>query len=165
MERKIKMQIKNNIAKFGIATLLVLLCYSCNQSTIFHQYHSIQKDGWERESVLNYEVVVDSLIEECNIDIELVYNNDYMYRNLYLFVSATDSLETQVFSDTINVSLADEYGKWLGNGWGTSYQQRIEYKPSYRFPASGTYNISIKQGMRDNPIVGIDRVGVRVYKN
>ena len=27
---------------------------------------------------------------------------------------------------------------------------------------SGAYNISIKQGMRDNPIMGIERVGVRI---
>ena len=162
MEIETKMQIKNKIAKYGIATLMVLLCYSCTQSTISHQYHSISKEGWKRESVLDYEVLIDSLNKECNIDIELSYNNNYAYRNIYLFVSGVDSTENQIFSDTLNVTLADEYGKWLGNGWGTSYQQRVEYKPSYRFPASGAYKISVKQGMRDNPIVGIERVGVRV---
>ena len=159
------MQIKNKIAKYGIATLMVLLCYSCTQSTIAHKYHSLPSEGWDRDSVLTYAIDIDSLVEMCSVDIELSYNNNYPYRNLYLFVAGADSIDNQIFSDTLNITLADEYGKWLGNGWGTSYQQRVEYKPSYHFPASGIYNISIKQGMRDNPIVGIDRVGVRVYKN
>ena len=162
MEIKTKMQIKNNIAKLGIATLMVLLCYSCGNSTIAHQYHSLPNEGWERDSVLNYEIAVDSLLEKCNIDIELSYNNNYPYRNLYLFVSGADSTNNQIFSDTLNITLADEYGKWLGNGWGTSYQQRVEYRNSYSFPTAGLYSITVKQGMRDNPILGIERVGVRV---
>lgn len=165
MEIEIKMQIKNKIAKYGIATLMVLLCYSCSNSTIAHQYHSLPSDGWERDSVLTYDVAIDSLIAECNVDIELSYNNNYPYQNLYLFISGADSTQNQIFSDTLNITLADEYGKWLGNGWGTSYQQRIEYKNRYTFPASGIYNLTIKQGMRDNPIVGIERVGVRVTRN
>ncbi|MBR5240821.1 MAG: gliding motility lipoprotein GldH [Muribaculaceae bacterium] len=159
------MQIKNNIAKLGIATLMVLLCYSCGNSTIAHVYHTLPNEGWERDSVLNYDVAIDSLHEQSNIDIELSYNNKYPYRNLYLFVSGADSTDNQIFSDTLNITLADEYGKCLGNGWGTSYQQRVEYKNLYSFPASGVYKITVKQGMRDNPISGIERVGVRVYGN
>ncbi|MBO5720803.1 MAG: gliding motility lipoprotein GldH [Bacteroidales bacterium] len=164
MEKKVKMQIKNKIAKIGIATLMVLLCYSCTQSTITHTYQSLPYSGWERDSILNYTVVVDSLTGKCNIDIELAYNNSYPYSNIYLFVSANDSTENCIFSDTLNIVLADEFGQWKGDGWGSLYQQREWYKKHYAFPTEGVYEIRIKQGMRDNPIQGIEKVGVRVER-
>lgn len=148
----------------GIAALLVLLCLSCTQTTVFHQYESIPQGEWSRNNILNFEVEIDSTNLESNIDVELTYNNSYPYSNLYLFVSATDTAANFLFSDTVNITLADEYGKWLGKGWGASYQQVIEYKNSYRFPSSGNYNISIKHGMRDNPISGIERVGIKIER-
>lgn len=164
MEKKIKMQARNKFIKNSIAALIVLLCLSCSQSTITHQYESIPQDGWNRDNILNFDVAIDSIQSECNIDIELNYNNKYPYRNLYLFVSATDSVASKIFSDTLNITLADEYGKWLGDGWGSSYQQVENYKKNYKFPSSGNYNIHIQQGMRDNTVKGIEKVGVKVSK-
>ncbi len=148
----------------GIATLLVLLCYSCTQSSVAHIYNSVSRDGWDRDSLLNYNIQIDSLSQECNIDIELTYNNNYPYSNLYLLVSVIDSVANIVSSDTLQLLLADEYGEWKGNGWGTTYQQREEYKRDFKFPSFGKYNITITQGMRGEPIKGIERVGVKVDK-
>ena len=156
------MEIKSKTIKFSIATLMVLLCCSCSDGTIFHGYETLSSEGWTREQVLSYEFDVDSLNKNCNISLELTYNNDYPYSNLYLYVSANDTIENEIFSDTLNITLADEFGQWKGDGWGGVYQQKVEYKPAYQFANSGAYNISIKQGMRDNPIMGIERVGVRI---
>lgn len=164
MEKKTKMQIKSKLVKLSIATLTVLLCLSCTDATIAHQYETIPKDGWNRDNILNFDVEVDSTELYSNIDIELSYNNNYPYSNLHLFVSAIDSTANKIFSDTINITLADEYGKWLGDGWGSSYQQVEEYKKGYSFPSPGNYKIKIQQGMRDNPIVGIEKVGVRLVR-
>ena len=97
-----------------------------------------------------------------HIDVELTYNNNYPYSNLYLLVSIADSVSNIISSDTLQLLLADEYGVWKGDGWGTTYQQREEYKHSFKFPSSGNYNITIAQGMRGEPIKGIERVGVKV---
>ena len=156
------MEIKSKSIKFSIATLMVLLCCSCSDGTISHSYETLSPEGWAREQLLSYEVEVDSLNNSCDISLELTYNNDYPYSNLYLFVSANDTIGNQIFSDTLNVTLADEFGQWIGDGWGGVYQQIVDYKTSYQFPTSGAYNISVKQGMRDNPIMGIERVGVRI---
>lgn len=156
------MEIKSKSIKFSIATLLVLLCCSCSEGTTFHGYKTLSSEGWAREQVLNYEVEVDSLNKSSDISLELTYNNDYPYSNLYLFVSANDTIGNEIFSDTLNITLADEFGQWKGDGWGGVYQQIVEYKNSYKFSTSGTYKISVKQGMRDNSIKGIERVGVRI---
>ena len=146
----------------SIAALIVLLCYSCTQSSVTHIYNSVSKNGWSRDSILNYNIQIDSLDRECNIDVELTYNNNYPYSNLYLLVSIADSVSNIISSDTLQLLLADEYGVWKGDGWGTTYQQREEYKHFFKFPSSGNYNITIAQGMRGEPIKGIERVGVKV---
>lgn len=162
MQENKKMEIKSKSIKFSIATLMVLLCCSCSDATTFHGYETLSSEGWSREQVLNYEVEIDSLNKSSNISLELTYNNDYPYSNLYLFVSANDTIGNEIFSDTLNITLADEFGQWKGDGWGGVYQQKVEYKPAYQFANSGVYNICVKQGMRDNTIVGIERVGVRI---
>ena len=158
------MEQKSNSIILSIAALMVLLCYSCTQSSVAHIYNSVPKDGWSRDSLLTYNIQIDSLSQECNIDIELTYNNNYPYSNLYLLLSVADSMANIVSSDTLQLLLADEYGEWNGDGWGTTYQQREEYKRAFEFPSSGNYNITIAQGMRGEPIKGIERVGVKVDK-
>lgn len=146
----------------SIATLFVLLSSSCSNSTLYHKFETVNSDGWLRDSVLIYSCQIDSVASLYDIDIELNYNNNYQYSNLYLFVEASDTLEQQLFSDTLNITLADEYGRWLGDGWGSTYQQRVEYKKDLSFNKKGVYNIKVTQGMRDNPIGGIERVGVKI---
>ncbi len=157
------MMTKSKITKWSIAALIVLLSSSCSRDTIYHTFHTLPLKGWERDSILNFEFEIDSVSTQCGIDIDLNYNGEYPYSNLYLFVSISDTLK-ELFADTINIQLADKYGKWLGDGWGTTYQQRVEYKRDYNFKQEGLYYITIKQGMRDNPIRSIERVGLRINR-
>lgn len=146
-----------------VALISLLICTACSFSNdIFHSFNDIPTRGWDKRNVQKFIPRVDSSASKYDIDIELNYNNNYNYRNLYLFITAEDEAHNALFRDTLNCVLADEYGKWQGSGWGSSYQQIFNYKPGYSFPAAGTYYISVTQGMRDDIIDGIERIGVRI---
>lgn len=105
--------------------------------------------------------VIEDTVSLYDIDVSLRYTNNYNYRNLWLFISG--KAETgEEFTDTLNCILADEYGKWLGSGWGASYQQVVPYKTNFRFPRKGKYSFSVQQGMRDDVIPGITEVGLKI---
>lgn len=94
--------------------------------------------------------------------ISLRNDNDYPYSNCFLFVN-TISPKGIIIHDTIEFSLADEHGKWLGHGFGGVWSTEF-YKKNIRFPVKGPYKIEVIQAMRDEPLVGIMDVSIRIEK-
>ncbi|MEG1574798.1 MAG: gliding motility lipoprotein GldH [Bacteroidales bacterium] len=154
------------VLRLEMVLLISLLAFSaCSFNTdIFHTFNDIPQRGWDKRNIQKFIPRLDLSTSKCDIAIEINYNNDYNYRNLYLFITAEDGSRGILFKDTLNCVLADEYGKWLGSGWGSSYQQSFKYKSDYDFPSDGTYYIYVTQGMRDDVIDGIERVGVKISR-
>lgn len=146
----------------GLAGLLFFFCASCLHNEVFFEYHSFKKEGWSRETVAAYHVNIDNTTDLCDISLEIRNNNDYPFRNIWLFVdfqSPGGGLRT----DTIGINLADIYGKWYGKGINL-YCLTVPYKTAVRFPRKGRYIYTIRQGMRENPLKGISDIGLRISK-
>ena len=67
-------------------------------------------------------------------------------------------------NDTLECILADEKGKWLGNGLGDIYDNQILFKKNVRFPLAGKYTFEIQHGMRADIVPLIMDVGLRIAK-
>jgi gliding motility-associated lipoprotein GldH len=93
-----------------------------------------------------------------------IRNTDaYPYQNLWLFVDIEkDSVSLR--RDTIECYMANERGEWLGGGLSI-HELPLLYSDSYQFANSGEYNISITQGMREDTLIGIKEVGVKIIRN
>lgn len=52
------------------------------------------------------------------------------------------------FRDTVECVLADERGKWLGDGSGDVFDNQILFKSDIRFPEAGSYVFEYEQAMR-----------------
>ena len=150
-----------HLSKVILLFCLPILFFSCNTKDVYHTFNHIPERGWDKRVIERFSPVIEDTISTYDIDLSLRYTNDYNYRNLWLFI--TCEAETgEEFTDTLNCVLADEYGKWLGSGWGASYQQTISYKTDFNFPRKGRYSISVQQGMRDDVIPGITEVGIKI---
>ena len=68
--------------------------------------------------------------------------------------------------ERVDVELADPTGKWYGRGMGEIYEQRMPIKlnDTLKFNKPGSYQISLEQNMRINPLPEIIHVGLRVEK-
>jgi gliding motility-associated lipoprotein GldH len=66
--------------------------------------------------------------------------------------------------DTIQFILAENSGKWIGNGIGNLREIAYLYRRSTRFPEPGEYMITLEQAMRLEEIP-VSEVGVRVELN
>jgi gliding motility-associated lipoprotein GldH len=83
---------------------------------------------------------------------------------LWLFVEIIQPGQPEAVIDTFEVTLADDTGKWLGQGFGGVKTKENLFRQNVYFPKSGNYEIQIKQGMRGRQISGITEIGVRVEK-
>jgi len=89
-------------------------------------------------------------------------NNLYPYQNLWLFV-AEKQPDGTIVRDTVECMLADEYGKWVGTGISI-FNSDIPIRVGYTFPQRGQYTFTIRQGMRDERLKGIEQIGIRIER-
>ena len=60
--------------------------------------------------------------------------------------------------------LADERGKWLGDGLGDIWDNRILFKQNFRFPQAGIYKFDLQQAMRIPILPQVMDAGVRIER-
>jgi gliding motility-associated lipoprotein GldH len=65
-------------------------------------------------------------------------------------------------SQRIEVMLANDAGKWFGEGLGDIWDYRTLVQENAFFTRPGTYTFLLEQNMRRDPLPGIMAVGIRV---
>lgn len=138
----------------------LLLCMACAHTDTFSEFHSFPEIEWKQSEIVRFEAPVSDTSNLYNLFIEIRNNNQYPFANLWLFIDVKMPDGT-VRSDTIEISLADVYGKWKGTGIGT-YSLSHLFKEKFQYPDTGTYVYTIRQGMRSEVLNGISEVGLRI---
>lgn len=144
--------------------LLLLALPACDPARVYDRSEAIAGQGWHRDSVCHFEVVIDDSLAIHDFYISIRNNTDFPYSNLYLFFT-TEFPNGHSTLDTIECILADNKGMWLGNGSGSIKDNLIMLQHALRFPISGAYHFTIEQGMRDELLPGIEDIGLRIEKS
>lgn len=146
------------------ATLLLglILLTACSTNDIYNKQNNIPADGWDIYNTQTFDIDI-ATTSHYDIDLFLRHDNQYKYRNLWLFVDhiAPDST---ISTDTINIELADNYGHWLGGGWGSTHQLEQNYL-THQLLDSGRHTIKLTQAMREYKLKEIKNIGLSVTKS
>lgn len=142
---------------------ITLLTFSCKNNDIYLKYHTIISEGWNKDSVQTFNISISDVNVSYNVFVNIRNRGEYPYQNLWLFLNKISPDKT-VVNDTIECYLADQNGKWLGVGTGSVYDMPVLYEQNIHFKSPGTYQYKIIQGMRDDLLIGINDIGMRVEK-
>ncbi|MCQ2341368.1 MAG: gliding motility lipoprotein GldH [Paludibacteraceae bacterium] len=139
-----------------IVVLSSLLLVACSRSTMYTNYQTIPLEGWSMDSVLRFEVPVTDTVNAYDVLLHIRHTDAYPYQNMWLF--ANDGGKT----DTIEFYLADDRGRWLGNGQAIKdmpvlYRENVVLKDSL-------YILTLEEGMRDIVLRGISEIGVEIVR-
>lgn len=145
--------------------IILIVCLSCNNRETYFQFYDLNEAKWSKLDTLYFDI--DSTLIEPNVNyemtIELTNDSDYPYQNIWLYVQ--DNITSENFNRfELQYELADEMGRWYGSGFGALYQVSLNYKNPISFPEKKNYQLKIVQGMRDEPLTGIDKVGVKLTR-
>ena len=146
----------------GVLLFLCILFVSCTGDTVYHEYQAINNISWDKDKEYYFTFPIDDISIPYTISFEVRNNNLYPYQNLWLFFSEEHPAGA-IARDTIEYVLADEYGKWKGNGIFLHHSS-FSLKTNYVFPYEGQYTFSFRQGMRDKTLRGIQNIGLRIEK-
>ena len=152
--------------QFVYLTLVILITISivsCDRKRVFEAYHTIGEKGWNKDSLVVFNVALTDTIRTHNLYVNIRNKGTYPYSNLWLFLTI-GSPDGKLLTDTVEFSLAEPSGRWKGSGIGDLHDSQILYKSSVFFPHKGKYSFRIKQGMRDNVLQGIRDIGMRIEK-
>jgi gliding motility-associated lipoprotein GldH len=158
---KTKMKRISKICIPGV--LLVLAFTACNLDSVYEKSVDISKGDWSKNQVIKFEIPVTDTINGNDMYFSIRNNNEYPYKNLFLFIT-TLSPKGISKKDTLEITLADDRGKWSGRGFGGIWSNEPVFKKDVRFPSAGTYTIEVVQAMRDQLLKGILDVGIKVER-
>lgn len=144
-------------------TLSLLVLGSCDSGRVYENNIRVPDGIWIRNNPVRFEVLVEDTIASHNLYINVRNTGMYPFSNLYLFVT-TIAPSGHTIKDTVQIILADEKGKWLGDGLGDIWDNQRLYKEQVRFAQKGEYIFEYEQAMRLEKLPFILDVGLRVEK-
>ncbi len=159
-----RVTVKRRLMPVPLAWLLLLLpTLSCNGDKTSYQYRQIEGGEWHRDSLLLF--TTDSLFQPegplLELSFEITSNNRYPYRDLWMLVEQNIS-DTLFRADTLQILLADEKGQFLGSSAGGLHQLTVPYIRVMVDEPIRPYQVRIRHLMADDPLQGIEKVGVKV---
>jgi gliding motility-associated lipoprotein GldH len=147
-----------------IFALIVSFLYSCSDNDLYKSEIEIPSGIWVSNKAATFKPEIKDTIQLFDINLSISNSNDYRYSNIWLFIK---SVSPKGFSqtDTVQINLAEDDGKWLGNKNNDNFTLDIKYKKQIRFPKPGKYIFEIIQGMRDINLHGIYKIGFSLNKS
>ncbi|MFV0537574.1 MAG: gliding motility lipoprotein GldH [Dysgonomonas sp.] len=165
MGHLIRRNLKNKALCALLGVFLAFTYISCNHREIYYNFHELKNAEWVQSDTLFFDI--DTTLFELNIpyqmSIEVTNNVSYPYQNIWLFVQ-TNLENDSTFSDVSKeYLLADKFGKWKGSGFGSLHQLSLPMNDIV-FKEKRNYRIKIEHGMQDEPLIGIEKLGVKISK-
>lgn len=146
-----------------VVLFLAVLFSACDQKRVFESYQSIKEDSWYINQRPTFYIDVKDTTTEHTIYFNIRHTGNYKYSNLFVLFTIQGP-KAKAETQRLEFKLAEADGKWLGSGLGDIYSNQIKVMENVKFPRKGVYSFSIEQNMRDNPLMGIEDIGVRVEK-
>ncbi len=158
-----RFMLKLQVFVLPVALVLLVWTTACDREKFIDQSVSIQEDAWLDEEEMVFKVDIPDTLTRYRFFINVRNSTTYRYSNIYFFLT-TQFPDGGMSRDTIECTLADKSGKWLGKGTGKYRDNRIFIRENIRFPQKGTYTFYLNQAMRDAKLEGISEAGIRLEK-
>ena len=142
--------------------LLTVLVFSCKEKgVVFNESYSFENKVWSKNDTLIFPFSIPDTIKQYNIYINLRTSDSYYWSNIYFFTELSFP-NHQIRRDTLEFTLTDNSGKWLGKNSGTIIDNQLPLYLNSRFPISGDYSLTVFQAMREPELYEILDFGIKI---
>lgn len=130
---------------------------------LYRKCITIPDNIWDMNKPLVFDVPVNDTVNKYNIFLTIRNAGSYDFNNLYLFIDVKTPMKFTE-RDTMECILADADGKWLGEGLGDIWDNKILFKRNMKFQKPGTYEFTISQAMRIDSLPMIMDAGLSIER-
>ena len=148
------------LATFGLS----LVFFSCKQIDLYEKNTIIPNYEWTGEFQAKGNFSITDTISLYNIYLVIRHTDAYKYNNIWLTIGSQTPRDTMSYQ-RLNLELANDVSGWEGSGMNDIWELRkkLNTKPE-PFKSAGVYSFTIAQNMRENPLLHIMSVGMRVER-
>ncbi|MDD3738549.1 MAG: gliding motility lipoprotein GldH [Lentimicrobiaceae bacterium] len=157
------MNIRQVIFSIFIVSFSIIFASSCNNKYSYEHSIKIHDAKWTSADTLFFQFETTDSLALYEIEFNIRNTTDYQFQNLFMFVTAFYPAYTYSH-DTVEVFLSKKDGEWLGKGIGFYKNLDVLFTKNARFRNNGTHVIAINHGMRNDTIVGIAEIGIKIKK-
>lgn len=156
--------VKNSdLKKVFFSTLLIVTFCSCGKIDLFEKQVQIPAQKWFYNDVPEFTFHIEDTTSLYNIYVVLRHTDLYGFNNVWMRIGSRAPGDSMTFQN-LNIRLASG-ASWKGTGMDDIYEIRELISPGpVSFNRTGDYHFTIAQIMRENPLLYILNVGVRVEK-
>lgn len=145
--------------KLSVLFIILLCLVACVPGhNDYSTFANIPAEGWDYREPVEFTPAITDSLAVGELVIALRHSNAYPYSNIWIEMRrfAPDSTLTHI--DTLNITMADIYGRWYGTGLGTSYQITDTMPASIAIERGS--RIHIRHIMRQDTLPAIEQVGI-----
>ncbi len=139
---------------------LWLSCFgwmACQKNNFFEQKLALPNHFWTYKDTLNFDFAIQDTTRIYNLYLDIEHGTDYPMQNLYV-MTHTRFPGGQRPQQRINIDLADNAGKWQGEGTGSTRRIRVNLQQGAFFNVAGNYTLTLEQFMRVDSLKDIRSV-------
>lgn len=150
--------------RLGFCLLLFILyqvnlaCSPTGDQVVMHSVNGV----WLEKEPEKFALQITDVQKPKNIIFVVRNNDEYPYLELPLEVVLKDEAEKMLIRQKVNLPLADQKGKWLGQGFGDTKERSFTFKKNYIFASQGLYTLELKQVTNRPSLEGIEDLGVMI---
>lgn len=158
--------------------LLLAAClsfYACTTIDLYEKVEPVPGHQWQSSFKPQFTFVVKDTTVPYQAFVILRHNNQYRYNNIWMALQVTPPADT-LQKINLELPLANKEG-WLGTGMDDLFEHRVRIggeiaklsfvkmgADGFYFSRPGQYTFVLEQIMRDDPLLHVMNVGLRLEK-
>ncbi len=142
----------------------LLLLTSCGAINLYEKNTAIPNYAWKAGFEAKGSFDITDTIHPNKIYVVLRHTDAYRYNNIWLNVGIQKPGDSMRFQK-VDIPLGSDATGWYGTGMNDIWEIRYELNAvAYPFIHKGLYQFSIQQIMRDDPLLQVMSVGMRIER-
>jgi gliding motility-associated lipoprotein GldH len=150
---------------FPVFFLLAIAFSACMPSIdVFEKDVVIPGQQWQSSFQPQITFDIQDTSSTYNVYLVLRHTDAYNYNNIWIKASVLQPGDARIRAQRFNLALATNEKGWLGSAMDDIYEERVLVQPQTKFSAPGSYHFTLEQIMREDPLLHVLNVGLRVEK-
>ena len=132
--------------KIFIYPIIIFFFFSCEGEKTHH--YSFLESNWNSKQIVKFDITTNDSTQARTSNISIRHNDSYKYQNIIFYLNHSYK-ENIISTNTIELLLAEDNGKWIGKGKSNikEFSATILTPKTYQ---NGLHTFSLELAMRDN---------------
>lgn len=122
--------------------ILLLIVTSCGDNSIANQSYEFEDETWKKNNKPQFTVDIKDTTKLYDFLFVIRTNTSYSFSNMWLFLHSTPP-KGKKSKEALQVKIADESGKWIGNKTGSSVEHYVKFA-NRKIPQAGKYTFVLE---------------------